>query len=182
LGRLPNSDKHAELTGAKKKDPQRYRNQGPQNLNAIGEPPKVFSLAQKQVWYELIENSPPEVLTKADSIIVEILAVLLNELREVERCNRNANRELSLWQKKLIELIACYDNQQSPEDQKKTMKLIQHQFRREPILSKFPTSRFTAITSIMARMGMTPLDRTKFISLDVNSDSLRHGIDDYETH
>jgi hypothetical protein len=68
-----------ELTGALRKDPQRYRNRAnePRPTTAIGEPPADFlrpdsSLAARhlRIWHELIEQAPPGVLTGCDRAIL----------------------------------------------------------------------------------------------------------------
>lgn len=68
-----------ELTGALRKDPQRYRDRAnePRPDTSIGEPPADFirtdsSLAARhlRIWHEFIAEAPPGVLTGCDRKIL----------------------------------------------------------------------------------------------------------------
>ena len=66
MGRPRKSIKELEASGAFKKDPQRKRNPEPVPTGPIGEPPERMPAEQHYVWYELISEVPPGVLTNAD--------------------------------------------------------------------------------------------------------------------
>lgn len=71
----------AELKGAHKKNPQRYRSAPPKNDKALGKPPTHLSLDAKNIWFELQKIAPPGVLTASERIAFEMLSNLLAEYR-----------------------------------------------------------------------------------------------------
>ena len=80
--RKPTAD--LELSGAFTKDPKRResrRNEPPPN-GPIGEAPNYFDDNQRDLWNEVVELVPPAVLAKSDRIVVELIARLLQKLRE----------------------------------------------------------------------------------------------------
>lgn len=72
----------AELRGATKHDPQRYRHQALASGEPLGEPPAHLSEAVKTCWLELAAMVPSGVLTAADRVVLEIAAELLAQMRE----------------------------------------------------------------------------------------------------
>jgi hypothetical protein len=71
----------AELKGAVRKDPQRYKFRPPPS-GPLGEPPEHLSEAVHACWLELASMVPSGVLTAADRIALEIASELLAQLRE----------------------------------------------------------------------------------------------------
>lgn len=72
----------AELKGADKKNPQRYRNLVPKSAYDIGEPPAMMTDKQKAIWYEICDSAIPGTLTSAERIPLELAACLLDEFRQ----------------------------------------------------------------------------------------------------
>lgn len=71
----------AELKGATKKDPQRYKKEAPTTGKALGKPPAHLPEDVVTVWKELEKCSLPGVLTSADRFVLEVAASLLVEFR-----------------------------------------------------------------------------------------------------
>ena len=71
----------AELTGATKKDPQRYRTAIPKSTLALGDPPERMADDPKACWYKIAALTAPGVMTGSDRIILEITANLMAEYR-----------------------------------------------------------------------------------------------------
>jgi hypothetical protein len=71
----------AELTGATRKHPERYRKQPPAVDAVFGAPPEHLTDSQRAVWHELEAYAPTGTWTGADRIAVELLSVLLDEFR-----------------------------------------------------------------------------------------------------
>jgi len=71
----------AELKGATKKDPQRYKKEAPTTGKALGKPPAQMPEDVVTVWKELEKCSLPGVLTSADRFVLEVAASLLVEFR-----------------------------------------------------------------------------------------------------
>lgn len=71
----------AELKGATKKDPQRYKKEAPTTGKALGKPPAHLPPDVVTVWKELEKCSLPGVLTSADRFVLEVAASLLAEFR-----------------------------------------------------------------------------------------------------
>src|SRR5690242_12387258 len=71
----------AELKGATKKDPQRYRNEPPKNSRSLGDPPPHMTQEAREVWYELVQNALPGVITASERFVFEILSNLIAEYR-----------------------------------------------------------------------------------------------------
>jgi hypothetical protein len=72
----------AELKGATKKNPQRYRKQPPKSELGVGNVPARFDAAQQQAWLELTTYAPVGVLAGADRLTIEVGACLLAQFRE----------------------------------------------------------------------------------------------------
>lgn len=71
----------AELKGALKHDPQRYRNEIPKAAYALGEPPASMSEAARAIWFELETFALVGVLNCADRYILELTANLVADYR-----------------------------------------------------------------------------------------------------
>lgn len=72
----------AELKGATRKHPERYRKTPPAVDMPLGNAPDYFTADQKGVWFELETYAPRGVLTGADRVAMELLSVLLDEFRK----------------------------------------------------------------------------------------------------
>lgn len=71
----------AELKGALKKDPQRYRGKTVKSEQPLGIAPDHLTKAQKAAWFELESHALPGVLTGADRFMLEAAAILLVKFR-----------------------------------------------------------------------------------------------------
>ena len=76
-------DNVLRLSGAKKRNPGRYKARGnsPVDQRGIGQCPSFLTDTQKQAWKELIRNDPG-VLRRSDRIAVEMSARLMAQIRE----------------------------------------------------------------------------------------------------
>lgn len=101
----------AELTGARAKNPGRYRNEAPAAEGELGDPPPHLSAGAAAVWREIASTAPAGVLATADRVAVELAANLVSEYREAPR--------------------------------------------------EFLASRIAQMTGLLARLGMTPIDRQR---------------------
>lgn len=72
----------AELKGATKHDPQRYRKEPPVVDHELGTAPDHLSEKAKACWFEISTFAPKGVLKGADRFVLEITANLLSEYRE----------------------------------------------------------------------------------------------------
>ena len=71
-----------EAKGAFKKNPNRKRESEPVVNDPLDKaPPKSLSEFEAECWSEIIDIAPAGVLTAADKISVELIAVLLAEFR-----------------------------------------------------------------------------------------------------
>ena len=101
----------AELTGARRANPQRYRDVAPVAEGELGDPPEHLSAGAAAVWREIASTAPAGVLATADRVAVELAANLVAEYREAPR--------------------------------------------------EFLASRIAQMTGLLARLGMTPIDRQR---------------------
>lgn len=74
-----------ELQGSYIKNPhlRKLREGTPQNLPSIGECPSHLNDQEQICWNELVDCTPPGVLTKADRIVLELTAGLLAASRKI---------------------------------------------------------------------------------------------------
>lgn len=72
----------AELKGATRHDPQRYRLESPKSEHPIGDAPDWLSAEAQAVWFELQTYALPGVLTGADRMVMAALAELQAEFRK----------------------------------------------------------------------------------------------------
>jgi phage terminase small subunit len=72
----------ADLKGATRRNPQRYRTEPPAVEFALGDAPAHLSGAAKDVWFEISTYAPTGVLKGADRILLEMLSNLLAEYRQ----------------------------------------------------------------------------------------------------
>ena len=81
MGRHRKPIELARLSGADKKNPQRYRGEVPKADQPFGEYPAIRSTDPAECWREISAQCIPGVLTGADRIILEITSHLLAEYR-----------------------------------------------------------------------------------------------------
>lgn len=72
----------AELKGATKHDPQRYKPEVPKHDRPLGAMPDHLTSEAKTVWFEVEEYLLPGVMTAADRLVMEMLCELLAEFRK----------------------------------------------------------------------------------------------------
>lgn len=111
MGRHRQPDALAEIKGATRANPQRYRNTVPKCDKPFGEPPKHLSKEARKAWHEIEAGCIPGVLTGADRFLVETAATLLAQMRK------------------------CPD--------------------------EFPAAKLGHLIGSLARLGMTPTDRSR---------------------
>lgn len=76
-----------ELKGAFKKNPQRKRVNEPNPAKAIGKRP-AQSVDPDEIWDEIIAKCPPNVLTNADELALEIAVEYMRQFRmDPMRCS-----------------------------------------------------------------------------------------------
>lgn len=151
----------AKLKGADKKNPQRYRGKTPKNSRPLTEPPPGFSAAEKKIWYELLENAIPEVLTAADFPVMEQAASLLYEFRQLRKQNRAATRNLKKWQRELDELKQQFRDEKTAKGKAAIKAMVKEHRLDKPRLEFWPSSRIAQLHALIAKLGMTPVDRQR---------------------
>jgi len=82
----------AELKGATKVNPERYRDEVPKSAMPLGDYPVERSDDPAECWFEISSMCIPGVLTGADRIMMEIAADLLGEYREDHQKFASAKR------------------------------------------------------------------------------------------
>lgn len=70
-----------ELRGSFLKNPDRRRAGEPKPTAEIGGPPKWMDAVQRRIWRDLVQRTPPGVLTNADVIVVELAVGLIDKSR-----------------------------------------------------------------------------------------------------
>lgn len=75
----------AELSGATAKNPQRYKGEPPKSAMPLGEAPEYLSSGAQEAWFEISTYAPPNVLTGADRLMLEMACELTAEFREEPR-------------------------------------------------------------------------------------------------
>jgi phage terminase small subunit len=81
MGRHAQPRELAELKGATRHDPQRYRTDPPKSGLPIGNAPDHLSSDAQSVWFELETYALNGVLTGADRLMLETLSVLVAQFR-----------------------------------------------------------------------------------------------------
>lgn len=71
----------AELSGAVKNNPQRYNKEPVVNKTPLVNIPSHLTDAAKETWFELKSLAIPGVLTKSETVVLELGANLLAEYR-----------------------------------------------------------------------------------------------------
>jgi hypothetical protein len=81
MGRHAQPREVAELKGATRHNPQRYRGTPAKNEYPVGDAPEHLPEDARAVWFELSALSLPGVLTGADRLLMEIVSNLVAEYR-----------------------------------------------------------------------------------------------------
>lgn len=81
MGRHKLTNTQARLTGADKKNPNRYKTVDPIVDFNIGQPPKYMSPDEKAAWKEIIDSIPEGAAAKSDRIMIEVASCLLAQMR-----------------------------------------------------------------------------------------------------
>ncbi len=81
MARIAQPREVAELKGADKRNPQRYRGEPIKSNLPVGEPPEHLTEGEAKCWFELSAKSLPGVLTYADSVMLELASELLCKRR-----------------------------------------------------------------------------------------------------
>jgi phage terminase small subunit len=85
MARHPQARELAELKGATRVHPERYRKEPPKAELALGNAPDHLSVSARACWFEISTYAPKGVLTGAERIPLEALSNLLAEYREDPR-------------------------------------------------------------------------------------------------
>ena len=74
MGRTPYPRAILELKGVKNNHPERFRirENEPENINPVGDPPENLSDSERNIWMRIVEESIKGVLGQADRIAVEL--------------------------------------------------------------------------------------------------------------
>ena len=81
MARLPTVSNIADLKGARKKNPQRFRDTVEPD-KPLGEPPEHLDDDVKAVWYEVCKLAIKGTIAGSDRIALELLANLIWQFRE----------------------------------------------------------------------------------------------------
>lgn len=81
MARIPQPREVAELKGADKRNPQRYRKEPAKSAYELGQPPDYMAADAKAVWFELETYTASGVLTGGDRLVLEVTATLVAEFR-----------------------------------------------------------------------------------------------------
>jgi phage terminase small subunit len=81
MPRPPQPAEILELKGSFKQNPNRRRPPCPKSDQPIGDPPAWMSAALQRIWHEIISESVPGVLTRADRGILSLACYLETKLR-----------------------------------------------------------------------------------------------------
>lgn len=81
MARHPQPREVAELKGATRQNPQRYRTELPAVTQPLGNAPEHLGDPAKAAWFELSGLAPTGVLKGSDRIMLEMAAVLLVNFR-----------------------------------------------------------------------------------------------------
>jgi phage terminase small subunit len=85
MSRLKDPIELAELKGATRQNPQRYRDTPPKSTSPLGDAPSTMSERAQRIWLEFEGNAPPGVMTGNDRPAMEMLCELFSEFREDPR-------------------------------------------------------------------------------------------------
>jgi hypothetical protein len=81
MARHPQPREIAEIKGATRQNPQRYRKEVPAVEQPLGKAPERLNAEEKATWFELSSLAPTGVLRGSDRVMLEVAAVLLVKWR-----------------------------------------------------------------------------------------------------
>lgn len=81
MARHPQPRELAELKGATRQNPQRYRKEVPAVEQPLGQAPEHLGAKAKETWFELAGLAPTGVLKGSDRVMLEVASVLLVSFR-----------------------------------------------------------------------------------------------------
>ena len=90
MARHPQPRELAEIKGATRVHPERYRNEPPKSAVSVGDPPDYLSPLAKQVWHDICALSIKGVLQGPHRFLLEIAATLMAEFREWDRAAKGS--------------------------------------------------------------------------------------------
>jgi len=78
MGRTPYPKAVLRIKGVDKTHPERFRirENEPENVNPVGDPPENLSGSERKIWMRIVEESITGVLGQADRIAVELACKL----------------------------------------------------------------------------------------------------------
>lgn len=82
MARIAQPRETAELKGAHKVHPERYRGEVPKSSMPVGDAPEDMREGAQAVWFEISTFAPAGVLTGADRFMLEMASNLLAQYRE----------------------------------------------------------------------------------------------------
>lgn len=141
-----------ELKGAYKKNPQRKseRANEPKDDRDVGKPPRGLSKEERAAWKELVDCAIPGVLTYADRPAVLAAAQLFARMKNQAGVHEKRRNDLvdTIKQSRLdLELETLL------------VSIVDFADRTSP----WRPSDQANFTQLLARMGMTPADRSKIV-------------------
>ena len=97
MGRPRKPTNVLKMQGAYRKDPQRLkaRENEPVNLDPIGPCPEYLTEAGKTAWNDIVTTGPW--LRLPDRLAVERTAIVLGQVRSIDRIDANLERILQTW-------------------------------------------------------------------------------------
>jgi len=81
MGRPKTPISKAILTGARDRNPQRYRGEAPKSDYPVGNPPDSMPRDVKMIWPEILEQCADGVMTAGERIMLELACYLIYEFR-----------------------------------------------------------------------------------------------------
>lgn len=81
MARHPQPRELAEIKGAPRKHPERYRKTPPKSEYPLGDAPAHLSEDAKACWFEISTYAPVDVLKGADRLMLETLSQLVAQFR-----------------------------------------------------------------------------------------------------
>lgn len=142
------------LTGAFRKNPQRLRSRAnePKDDRDIGKPPRGISKEVRAAWREIVECAVPGVLCRSDRPALLAAAQLFARMKE-QRGDDGRRRG------QIVDTIEALDLG-DPDALRSTLVDIIEFADRRPAWRPSDQANFT---QLLARMGLTPADRSRII-------------------
>lgn len=143
-----------ELRGSFKKNPQRGRERAnePKDARDVGKPPRGLGKEVKAAWRELVDAAIPGVLRYSDRPTVLAAAYLYARMKE-QQGTHQAKRS------QLIDLVDDLDFTNEASVRSALIDIIEFADQCAP----WRTTDQANLTQLLARLGMTPADRSKIV-------------------